>query len=112
VGEDQIDHTPKDEEIRLYLGNAFDIVGERTQKNFHVVISGHIVDETFEIKIRNHKSEPVEVLVYEHPWRWNEWEITDSNTAWEKADQMTIKFPVKLKNDEEKVISYTIRYSW
>ena len=78
IGEDEIDHTPKDEEIKLYLGNAFDIVGEHTQENFHVVVPGHVVDETFEIKVRNHKSESVEVLVYEHPWRWNEWDITKS----------------------------------
>jgi hypothetical protein len=112
IGEDEIDHTPKDEEIKLYLGNAFDIVGERAQKDFRVVVSGHIVDETFEIKVRNHKSEPVEVLVYEHPWRWNEWDITKSNTDWEKVDQTTIKFPVKLRPDEEKIITYTIRYNW
>ena len=112
VGEDEIDHTPKDEEIKLYLGNAFDIVGEHTQQNFRVVVPGHVVDETFEIKVRNHKSEPVEVMVYEHPWRWNEWDITKSNATWEKVDQTTIKFPVKLKKDEEKVITYTIRYNW
>jgi hypothetical protein len=112
VGEDEIDHTPKDEEIKLYLGNAFDIVGEHTQQNFRVIVPGHVVDETFEIKVRNHKSDPVEVMVYEHPWRWNEWDITKSNTPWEKVDQTTIKFPVKLKKDEEKVIIYTIRYNW
>jgi hypothetical protein len=112
IGEDEIDHKPKDEEIKLYLGNAFDIVGERAQKDFLVVVSGHVVDETFEIKVRNHKSEPVEVLVYEHPWRWNEWDITKSSASWEKVDQSTIKFPVKLKKDEEKTTTYTIRYNW
>jgi hypothetical protein len=112
VGEDEIDHTPKDEEIKLYLGNAFDIVGEHTQQNFRIIVPGHVVDETFEIKVRNHKSDPVEVMVYEHPWRWNEWDITKSNTPWEKVDQTTIKFPVKLKKDEEKIITYTIRYNW
>jgi hypothetical protein len=112
VGEDEIDHTPKDEEIKLYLGNAFDIVGEHTQQNFRVIVPGHVVEETFEIKVRNHKSEPVEVAVYEHPWRWNEWDITKSNSVWEKKDQTTIMFPVKLKKDEEKVVAYTIRYTW
>ena len=112
IGEDEIDHTPKDEEIKLYLGNAFDIVGERAQKDFRVVVSGHVVDETFEIKVRNHKSEPVEILVYEHPWRWNEWDITKSSASWEKVDQSTIKFPIQLKKDEEKIITYTIRYDW
>jgi hypothetical protein len=112
IGEDQIDHTPKDEELRLYLGNAFDIVGSRVQKDFRTVVSGHVYDETFEIKVRNHKAENVEVLVYEHPWRWNQWEITRHNTEWEKVDQSTIKFPVMIKKDEEKTITYTIRYSW
>jgi hypothetical protein len=112
VGEDEIDHTPKDEEIKLYLGNAFDIVGERAQKDFKVIVSGHVYDETFEVKVRNHKAESVEVLVYEHPWRWSEWDISKSNTKWEKVDQSTIKFPLKLKKDEEKTITYTIRYTW
>ena len=112
IGEDEIDHTPKDEGMKLYLGNAFDIVGERSQQNFRVVVSGHVVEETIEVKVRNHKLEPVEVLVYEHPWRWNEWEITRSSAPWQKVDQATIQFPVKLKKDEEKVISYTIQYNW
>jgi hypothetical protein len=112
IGEDEIDHTPKDEELKLYLGNAFDIVGSRAQKDFRVVVSGHIVEEKFEIKVRNHKGENVEVLVYEHPWRWSEWEITKSSTEWEKVDQTTVRFPVKIAKDEEKVITYTVRYTW
>jgi hypothetical protein len=112
VGEDEIDHTPKDEEVRLYLGNAFDIVGERAQKDFRSLAGGRIVEETFEIKVRNHKTEPVEVLVYEHPWRWSQWEIVSASAEWAKVDQTTIKFPVRLKSDEQKTIRYTIRYSW
>lgn len=112
IGEDEIDHTPKDEEVKLYLGNAFDIVGERKQTNFRNVVSGHIIEESFEIKLRNHKSESVEVQVYEHPWRWSEWEIVKQSADWTKVDQTTIKFPVKLKKDEEKTVSYTIRYAW
>ncbi|MBI5021359.1 MAG: DUF4139 domain-containing protein [Ignavibacteriales bacterium] len=111
IGEDMIDHTPKDEELRLYLGNAFDIVGERAQKDFRT-ISKRVVEETIEIKVRNHKTEPVEVMVYEHPWRWSQWEITKNSSNFEKMDQSTIKFPVKIGKDEEKVITYTIRYSW
>ncbi len=112
IGEDEIDHTPKDEEVKLYLGNAFDIVGSRVQKDFKTVVSGHVYEETFEIKIRNHKKEATEVLVYEHPWRWDQWDIIKADCGWEKVDQSTIKFPVKLKKDEEKVITYMIRYSW
>ena len=112
IGEDQIDHTPKDEELKLYLGNAFDLVGERAQTDFKSSISGHNVEETIQIKVRNHKSESVTVQVYEHPWRWNQWEITKSNVEWTKVDQSTIKFPVTIGKDSEKVITYTIRYSW
>ncbi|MBS4027810.1 MAG: DUF4139 domain-containing protein [Ignavibacteriales bacterium] len=111
IGEDQIDHTPKDEELKLYLGNAFDIVGERTQKDRRDK-GWHVIEETYEIKLRNHKKETVEVLVYEHPGRWREWEILRESDTWEKVDQTTIKFPVKVKQDEEKVITYTIRYEW
>ncbi len=112
IGEDEIDHTPKDEEIRLYLGNAFDIVGERVQKDFKSFSNGRVVEETIEIKVRNHKAEQAEVLVYEHPWRWSQWEITKSNTEWQKVDQSTLKFPVKIAKDGEKTVVYTIRYSW
>jgi hypothetical protein len=112
IGEDEIDHTPKDEEIKLYLGNAFDIVGARVQKDFKSFASGRVVEEIIEIKVRNHKAEPVEVQVYEHPWRWSEWEIVKFSSNFEKVDQSTIKFPVKIAKDEEKIITYTIRYSW
>jgi len=112
VGEDLIDHTPKDEEVRLYLGNAFDIVGERAQKDFRSLAAGRIVEETIEIKVRNHKTESVEVQVYEHPWRWSQWEILSASGEWEKVDQSTLRFPVKLAKDQEKVVKYTVRYSW
>ncbi len=112
IGEDEIDHTPKNEEVRLYLGNAFDIVGERVQKDFKSLASGHVIEETIEVKVRNHKAEPVEVQVYEHPWRWSQWEIVKSNAEYEKVDQSTLKFPVKIGKDGEAALSYTIRYSW
>lgn len=111
IGEDEIDHTPKNEEIKLYLGNAFDIVGERVQKDFKK-ISDRVVEETIEVKVRNHKKESAEIQVYEHPWRWSQWEITKSNSDWTKVDQTTIKFPVKVAKEQEKIITYTIRYSW
>lgn len=112
IGEDQIDHTPKDEELRLYLGNAFDIVGERAQTDFKSYAAGRIVEETIQIKVRNHKKEPVEVQIYEHPWRWSQWEITKSSSEWIKVDQSTVRFPVYIGKDEEKVVTYTVRYTW
>ena len=112
ICENEIDHTPKDEEIKLYLGNAFDVVGERAQTDFRTIASGHVIEETITIKLRNHKQEPVEVQVYEHPWRWNQWEITKKSDDFVKIDQSTVRFPVKLAKDQEKVITYTIRYTW
>jgi hypothetical protein len=112
IGEDEIDHTPKNEEVRLYLGNAFDIVGERVQKDFKAIAVGRVVEETIEIKVRNHKKETVTVDVYEHPWRWSQWEITASSAEWQKVDQTTLKFPVTLSAEQEKVVRYTVRYSW
>ena len=112
VGEDLVDHTPKDEELRLYLGNAFDIVGERVQKDFKSFAGGRIVEETVEITVKNHKKEAVEVQVYEHPWRWSEWDVVRASGNWTKVDQTTLKFPVRLEKDQQKTVSYTIRYSW
>ena len=112
VGEDEVDHTPKDEEVRLYLGNAFDVVGQRAQTDFRSVSAGHVVEETFEIKVRNHKKDAAEVMVYEHPWRWSQWEITKASAPYEKVDQTTLRFPVKIAPDKEKSVTYTVRYTW
>ena len=59
IGEDVIQHTPKDEEVLVKLGTAFDIVGERKQTDFTANYDGHVITESFEIKVRNHKKEPV-----------------------------------------------------
>jgi hypothetical protein len=112
IGEDQIDHTPKDETIRLHIGDAFDIVGERKRTNFTVDEGRHVMTESFEIRVRNHKTEPVEVLVKETLYRWSNWEITESNQKWTKYDANTIHFPVKVDKDGEQVITYTVRYTW
>ncbi len=112
IGEDEIDHTPKDEEVRLYLGNAFDIVGERAQKDFKSFGGGRVVEETVEITVRNHKKENVEVMVYEHPWRWSQWEVVSASGEWTKVDQSTLRFPVKIASGGSQVVRYTVRYSW
>ncbi len=112
IGEDEIDHTPKDETVKLHIGDAFDIVGERKRTNYHVDAGSHVITESFEIRIRNHKTEPVEVLVKETLYRWNNWEITESNQKWTKYDANTIHFPVKVDKDGEQVITYTVRYTW
>jgi len=112
VGEDRIDHTPRDETIRVTTGNAFDLVGERKQTSFHVDTGDKWMDESFEIKLRNHKKAPVDIRVVEHLYRWNNWEITQKSDDFTKKDSQTIEFRVPVKPDEEKTITYTVHYSW
>ncbi len=76
VGDDLIDHTPKDEEITLRLGSAFDITGKRRQTAFWRSEDEHRLEESFEIVLRNHKDEDVQVTVKETMYRWLNWEIT------------------------------------
>jgi hypothetical protein len=112
VGENTIDHTPKDETLRLYTGNAFDLVGERKRTNFHVESSQHWIDESFEIRVRNHKKEEASVRVVEHLYRCNNWKLTDPSTAAHKKDAQTVEFPVTIKADGEAIVTYTVHYSW
>lgn len=111
IGEDRIDHTPKDETVRLYTGNAFDIAGERRQTNFKLD-HNKFADESFEIKVRNHKKEEVEVRIIEHLYRWIQWEITEKSNVFLKTDARTVEFRVPLKPDEEKVVTYSVHYTW
>ena len=112
IGEDRIDHTPKDETVRLYTGNAFDLVGERRQTNFRLDTNNHWAEETFEIKVRNHKKETVEIRVVEHMVRWIEWELKSKSMPFQTSDARTIEFRPKVPAGGESVITYTVRYSW
>ena len=111
IGENEIDHTPKDETLRVFTGNAFDVVAERRRVDFVVDNQKHVADESFEIKLRNHKKEPVEVRVVEHLCRWNTWEIVAKSDPVTKKDAQTIEFRVSVKPDQEKIVSYKVHYS-
>ncbi len=113
VGENTIDHTPRNETVRVTTGNAFDLVGERKQTNFHVDTADKQMDESFEITLRNRKkTEPVEIRVVEHLYRWSNWKITASSDSYVKKDSQTIEFRIPVKPDEEKTVTYTVHYSW
>jgi hypothetical protein len=112
IGEDVIDHTPKDETVLVRMGSAFDVVGERRQVDFKVDTSRKTMEEEIEIKIRNHKSEPVTVLVKENLYRWVEWTITKKTMDFEKLDSRTIQFPVTVDKDGEATVRYTVKYTW
>ena len=112
TGENLIDHTPKDELVRLYTGNAFDLTGERRRTNYRMDSSNHWIDESFEIKLRNHKKEPVEIRVVEHLYRWVNWDLTHHSHEYTKKDARTVEFTVTVPPDGEQTVSYTAHYSW
>ncbi len=113
VGENTIDHTPRNETVRVTTGNAFDLVGERKQTNFKVNTGDKWLDETFEIKLRNRKkTDAVEIRVVEHLYRWSNWEIKTKSDDFVKKDAQTIEFRIPVKPDEEKTVTYTVHYSW
>jgi hypothetical protein len=112
IGEDIIRHTPKDEDVRVRLGTAFDVVGERRQTDFTVNTKGRVMEEAFEIKVRNHKDQAVEVVVRENLYRWSQWSLVGQSHPSEKKDAQTLEFPVKVAADGEAVITYRVRYTW
>lgn len=112
TGENVIDHTPRDEKVRVYTGNAFDLTGERRRTDYKVDNNHHTLDESFEIKLRNHKKEPVDIRVVEHLYRWMNWDVPTHSDPFNKTDSKTIEFPVTIAPDAEKTITYTAHYSW
>jgi len=112
IGEDKIDHTPRDEDVRVKLGTAFDVVGERRQTDFALNSKGRVMEEAFEIKVRNHKDQAVSVVVRESLYRWNQWTLIQQSTASEKKDARTIEFPVRIAADGEAIVTYRVRYTW
>ena len=112
IGEDKIGHTPKDEDVRVKLGTAFDVVGERRQTDFALNSKGRVMEEAFEIKLRNHKDQAVDVIVRENLYRWNKWQLLSQSAPSEKKDARTIEFPVRVAADGEAVVTYRVRYSW
>ncbi len=112
IGKAQIDHTPKDETIRLQLGSAFDVVGERKQTDYKLDTDAKTLDESFEIRLRNHKTENVEVIVKEVMYRWTNWTIASASAKYDKVDAHTIQAKVAVPANGETVFTYTVHYSW
>src|SRR5262245_28281884 len=112
IGEDVIDHTAKDETVRVALGSAFDVVGERRQVAFTIDTDAKRMDETIEVKVRNHKTEPVDVLVRETLYRWTTNNIVEATHQYQREDARTVHFPVTIAPDGEAVVRYRVRYTW
>ena len=112
IGEDVIKHTPRNEAVRIKLGNSFDIVGERRQTGFTMDSAGKTIDETFEISVRNRKKTAATVVVREYLYRWSTWKITAKNHDFDKRDAQTIDFPLSIPADGEAKLTYSVRYTW
>ena len=112
TGENQMDHLPKNELLKLDMGNAFDLVGERKRMDFTVDTTGKKMTESFEIKLRNRKTAPIEIRVIEPLYRCANWKIAASSLPFAKFDSNTIEFRAPVPADGETVLTYTVQYWW
>ena len=110
IGEDKIDHTPKDEDVRVKVGDAFDIVAERKQTDYKVIVTGHMYEYAYEIKIRNHKDGPVTVVVNEPIG--GDWEMVSSTFKAEKSAAFAARFQVPVAKDGEATLAYRVRVKY
>lgn len=109
IGEDRIDHTPKDEKIKIKMGEAFDVVGERIQRDWHKIASG-VYEVAWEISLRNHKHESVEVTVVEPiP---GDWKVLHASHAYKKIEAHTLEFPLKVPKESGVTINYRVRITF
>jgi len=106
IGEDRIDHTPKDEDVRVKVGDAFDIVAERKQTDYKV-IARNVYEYAYEIKIRNHKESPISVVVNEPIG--GDWEMLSSSFEARKTAAFAAQFNVPVAKDAEATLSYRVR---
>lgn len=105
-GEDNIQHTPKDEEVSLRLGNAFDVTGERIQTDFRQ-IAPNVTESAYRITLRNHKEQDIVVEVVEPVP--GDWEVLEKSHEFEKKDARTIVFRVPVARDAEVKVEYRVR---
>lgn len=112
IGEGAIPHTPTDETVKVPVGSAFDVTGERKQTDFHVDQRAHTIDETFQIIVKNQKTTPVKVAVVEHMNRGQNWQLTQKSGDYTKRDANTIEFPVEIPAAGEAKVTYTAHYTW
>jgi len=106
IGEDRIDHTPKDEDVRVKVGDAFDIVAERKQTDYRV-IARNVYEYAYEIKIRNHKDGPINVIVNEPIG--GDWEMLSSSFEARKTAAFAAQFNVPVAKDGEATLTYRVR---
>ena len=109
VGEDHINHTPKDETLKIYVGNAFDVVCERKLIDYKK-LDKNLYEMEFQITLRNHKDTPVTVEAREPVG--GDWEVVNSNLKWTKLDATTISFEIPVDKDGTATLDYRVRVKW
>jgi hypothetical protein len=109
VGEDHISHTPKDETLKIHVGDAFDVVCERKQTDYKKLADG-LFEMEYEITLRNHKDGPVSVEVREPIG--GDWEVVNSNFKWTKLDAKTISFEIPVEKNGTATLDYRVRVKW
>ena len=106
VGEDWIDHTPRDERVRIKTGNAFDVVGERAQKEWRKIAEG-VWEVEWEITLRNHKTADQTVTVIEPVP--GDWQVLSSTHRFEKLDSHTLKYEIPVPREGAAKLVYRVR---
>lgn len=109
IGEDRIDHTPKDEDVRVKVGDAFDVVAERKQTDYKV-ISSYVYEYAYEVKIRNHKETAITVIVNEPIG--GDWHMLFSSHKHEKTAAFAAQFRVPVEKDGEARLTYRVRVKY
>jgi len=109
IGEDRIDHTPKDEKFKIKIGEAFDVIGERIQTDYKR-LGPNLFEVAFEVSIRNHKKEDIKVLV-EEPIP-GDWEMLLKTHPYERLSAHLIRFEVPVAKDKEEKVKYRIRFRY
>lgn len=106
VGEDHISHTPKDEMLNLYIGNAFDVTAERKQTDFQN-LGNNLYETAFQVTLHNHKKQPI--TVEDNEPVGGEWTVLSSNYKYKKTSAFSIRFAVPVPADGQAVLNYRVR---
>jgi hypothetical protein len=109
IGEDVIDHTPKNEKVKIKMGEAFDVVGERTQRDWKK-IAWNVYETEWDVELRNHKKEDVEVTLVEPVP--GDWEVVKSSHPYDKVEAHTLQYRVKVPKDGKVTVNYRVRMRW
>jgi hypothetical protein len=108
VGEDEIDHTPKDEKLTLYIGDAFDIVAEYKLTDYKEQWGRCY--QTHKVEIRNRKNEKITVYVDKKLPPYEDWRIEKTTHKWEKKAAFAARFPIEVEANSSATLEYTV--SW